>query len=246
MSYQKVFTKWQTNPEQFWLEAAQDIDWVKAPVKALNGKNAPVYEWFTDSLVNGCYNAVDRHVVAGRGDQVAIIHDSPVTGTKRAITYSELQENVARLAGALSAKGVKLGDRVIIYMPMVPEALEAMLACARIGAIHSVIFGGFAAAELAVRINDCTPKAIIAASCGIEPARVVAYKPLLDNAIEMAEHKPEFCIILQRPQTDAPMIPGRDFGWVEVQKKRGACRLCGGFGQSPRLYSLHFGYDGGP
>ena len=123
MSYQKVFTKWQTNPEQFWLEAAQDIDWVKAPVKALNGKNAHVYEWFTDSLVNGCYNAVDRHVVAGRGDQVAIIHDSPVTGTKRAITYSELQENVARLAGALSAKGVKLGDRVIIYMPMVPEAL---------------------------------------------------------------------------------------------------------------------------
>ena len=136
MSYQKVFTKWQTNPEQFWLEAAQDIDWVKAPVKALNGKNAPIYEWFTDSLVNGCYNAVDRHVVAGRGDQVAIIHDSPVTGTNRAITYGELQENVARLAGALSAKGVKLGDRVIIYMPMVPEALEAMLACARIGAIH--------------------------------------------------------------------------------------------------------------
>ena len=246
MSYQKVFTKWQTNPEQFWLEAAQDIDWVKAPVKALNRKNAPVYEWFTDSLVNGCYNAVDRHVVAGRGDQVAIIHDSPVTGTNRAITYGELQENVARLAGALSAKGVKLGDRVIIYMPMVPEALEAMLACARIGAIHSVIFGGFAAAELAVRINDCTPKAIIAASCGIEPARVVAYKPLLDNAIEMAEHKPEFCIILQRPQTEAPMIAGRDFGWVEVQKNVAPADCVAVLGNHPAYILYTSGTTGAP
>ena len=177
---------------------------------------APFYEWFRDAQVNTCYNAVDRHVVAGNGDRVAIIHDSPITGTISNITYAQLQIRVASLAGALSAKGVVKGDRVIIYMPMVPEALEAMLACARIGAIHSVVFGGFAANELAVRIDDCTPKAIIAASCGIEPGRVIAYKPLLDGAIDMADHKPEFTVILQRDQATAELGP-RDVDWHDCQ-----------------------------
>jgi propionyl-CoA synthetase len=168
-------------------------------------------------MVNTCWNAVDRHVLAGRGAQPAIIHDSPVTRTKHILTYAELQNRVARLAGALRAKGVEKGDRVIIYMPMVPEALEAMLACARIGAIHSVVFGGFAANELAVRIDDSKPRAIIAASCGIEPNRVVHYKPLLDGAIELATHKPDFCVIFQREQEVAALTPGRDFEWHGFQ-----------------------------
>ncbi len=168
-------------------------------------------------MVNACWNAVDRHVVAGRGEQAAIIHDSPVTRTKHSITYAELRNRVASLAGALRAKGVEKGDRVLIYMPMVPEALEAMLACARLGAIHSVVFGGFAASELAVRIDDCKPKAIIAASCGIEPSRVIHYKPLLDGAIEMATHKPDFCVIFQREQEVAKLIEGRDVAWHGFQ-----------------------------
>ena len=217
MGYSDIYAKWKTDPEGFWMDAAGAIDWVTKPESALNDSRAPFYEWFTDGMVNTCWNAVDRHVLAGRGKQAAIIHDSPVTGTKHVITYSELQERVSRLAGALAAKGVTKGDRVIIYMPMVPEALEAMLACARLGAIHSVVFGGFAAAELAVRIDDCTPKAIIAASCGIEPARVVHYKPLLDGAIEMATHKPEFCVILQREQEVAKLIDGRDVAWHTFQ-----------------------------
>jgi len=180
----------------FWLKAAEAIDWVEAPTQALFGRGDDLFEWFADAKVNGCYNAVDRHVEGGRGDQVAIIHDSPITGTQTKITYADLQTRVASLAGALLAQGVVKGDRVIIYMPMVPEALEAMLACARIGAVHSVVFGGFAANELAVRIDDCAPKAIIAASCGLEPGRVVEYKPLLDGAIELADHKPDVCIVL--------------------------------------------------
>jgi propionyl-CoA synthetase len=217
MVYREIYAGWQANPEAFWLEAAAAIDWVKPPSKALDASRAPLYEWFTDATVNTCWNAVDRHVLAGRGDQLAIIHDSPVTRTKHAITYAELQTRVASLAGALRAKGVEQGDRVIIYMPMVPEALEAMLACARLGAIHSVVFGGFAAAELAVRIDDCTPKAIIAASCGIEPSRVIHYKPLLDAAIDMAHHKPDFCVILQREQEVAALTPGRDVAWHSFQ-----------------------------
>ncbi|MEM7753762.1 MAG: AMP-binding protein, partial [Pseudomonadota bacterium] len=169
MTYRDVYQSCQADPEAFWMQAADAIDWDKKPSKALDDTNAPLFEWFTDARVNTCWNAVDRHVEAGRGDQIAIIHDSPVTHTKHEITYAELRDRVASLAGALSAKGVEKGDRVIIYMPMVPEALEAMLACARIGAIHSVVFGGFAANELAVRIDDCAPKCIIAASCGIEP-----------------------------------------------------------------------------
>ncbi len=217
MVYRDVYANWKADPERFWLEAAQQVDWVTPPSKALNDSRAPLYEWFTDSLVNTCWNAVDRHVLAGRGAQTAIIHDSPVTGTKHKITYAELQNRVARLAGALRAQGIEKGDRVIIYMPMVPEALEAMLACARLGAIHSVVFGGFAAAELAVRLDDCTPKAIIAASCGIEPARVVHYKPLLDAAIQLASHKPNFCVILQREQEVAMLTPGRDLDWHSFQ-----------------------------
>jgi len=217
MAYAGLYSKWQDDPEGFWLEAAGAIDWTSPPQTALKSDNAPFYEWFPDAMGNTCWNAVDRHVIAGRGAQAAIIHDSPVTGTKHTITYAQLQERVARLAGALRGKGVTKGDRVIIYMPMVPEALEAMLACARLGAIHSVVFGGFAASELAVRIDDCTPKAIIAASCGIEPSRVVHYKPLLDAAIDMANHKPDFCVILQREEEVAQLIPGRDVAWHTFQ-----------------------------
>ncbi len=217
MAYADVYAAWKADPEAFWMQAAEAIDWVKKPSRALFAEQAPLFEWFKDGLVNACWNAVDRHVLAGRGPQYAIIHDSPVTGTTHKITYSELRNRVASLAGALRAKGVEKGDRVIIYMPMVPEALEAMLACARLGAIHSVVFGGFAAHELAVRIDDAKPKAILAASCGIEPGRVVHYKPLLDAAIEQASHKPEFCVILQREQEVAKMVEGRDFGWHSFQ-----------------------------
>jgi propionyl-CoA synthetase len=216
MGYAEVYKAAQDNPEAFWLEQAQAIDWIKAPEKALFDKGNDLYEWFADAQVNGCYNAVDRHVENGRADQAAIIYDSPITGTKQTITYAELQTRVAALAGALVARGVTKGDRVIIYMPMVPEALEAMLACARIGAVHSVVFGGFAAHELAVRIDDCTPKAIIAASCGLEPNRVVHYKPLLDDAISQSTHKPETCIILQREQEICNLVEGRDLEWHDA------------------------------
>ncbi len=217
MGYHEAYQAWQSDPEGFWMQQADAIDWQRKPSSALNASNAPLYEWFTDGLVNTCWNAVDRHVLAGRGAQAAIIYDSPMTGTRETISYADLQTRVARLAGALQAKGIAKGDRIILYMPMVPEALVAMLACARLGAVHSVVFGGFAAGELAVRIDDCTPKAIIAASCGLEPARVVQYKPLLDGAIDMARHKPEFCVILQRPQQEAAISPGRDFDWDAFQ-----------------------------
>ncbi|MGG7568476.1 propionate-CoA ligase PrpE [Rhodovulum sp. DZ06] len=217
MGYKEVYEGWKADPEAFWMEAAGAVDWFEKPTKALSDENAPLYEWFADGVTNTCFNAVDRHVDAGRGAQAAIIHDSPVTGTKHVITFSELKNRVAALAGALRAKGVEKGDRVIIYMPMVPEALEAMLACARIGAVHSVVFGGFAAHELAVRIDDCKPKAIIAASCGIEPGRVVHYKPLLDGAIEQSAHKPDFCVIFQREQEVAHLEEGRDVDWHAFQ-----------------------------
>ncbi|MEZ5751421.1 MAG: propionyl-CoA synthetase [Paracoccaceae bacterium] len=217
MSYADVYRRSIDDPNGFWLEQARAIDWVKSPTQALFDERAPIYEWFKDAEVNTCWNAVDRHVDSGRGDQTAIIYDSPVTHTKQTITYSELKERVASLAGALRAKGVEKGDRVIIYMPMIPQALEAMLACARLGAVHSVVFGGFAARELATRIDDATPKAIIAASCGIEPGRIVHYKPLVDGAIEIATHKPEFCVIYQREQEVAHLTPGRDVDWHEFQ-----------------------------
>ena len=217
MGYDEVYGAWQADPEAFWMEAAKAIDWVEIPSRALDDSKAPFYEWFTDGKVNACYNALDRHVENGRAEQVAVIYDSPITGAKAKFTYAEMRDKVALFAGALAAKGVTKGDRVIIYMPMVPEALVAMLACARIGAVHSVVFGGFAANELAVRIDDATPKAIIAASCGLEPGRVVDYKPLLDGAIDLAKHKPEFCVILQRQEKPAALIEGRDVDWNAAQ-----------------------------
>lgn len=216
MGYKEVYSAWQADPEGFWMQAAEGIDWVEKPSKAYFDQG-PAGEWFADARCNTCWNAVDRHVEAGRGNQIAIMHDSPITHSTKGITYKELQSRVASLAGALRAKGIEKGDRVIIYMPMIAEALEAMLACARLGAIHSVVFGGFAAHELAVRIDDAKPKAIIAASCGLEPGRVVHYKPLLDAAIDGATHKPDFCVIFQREQEVAKLIEGRDFAWHTFQ-----------------------------
>ena len=216
MGYRAEYDSWKADPEGWWMQAAEAIDWVTPPTRALSQRGENLYDWFADAQVNTCWNAVDRHVEAGRGDQTAIIYDSPITGTKSKTTYAELKTQVASLAGALAARGVTMSDRVIIYMPMVPEALVAMLACARLGAIHSVVFGGFAANELAVRIDDCTPKAIIAASCGLEPGRTVEYKPLLDGAIDMAAHAPEFCVILQREQHRCELGP-RDVDWNAAQ-----------------------------
>ncbi|MBT54087.1 MAG: propionyl-CoA synthetase [Mameliella sp.] len=217
MGYQDVYDSCQSDPEGFWMKAAEAIDWDRKPSKALFDKGDQMYEWFADGMVNTCWNAVDRHVERGRGEQTAIIYDSPITHTKREISFVELRNRVANLAGALRAKGIEKGDRVIIYMPMIPEALEAMLACARLGAIHSVVFGGFASTELAVRIDDAKPKAIIAASCGMEPGRVIHYKPLLDGAIDLATHKPDFCVIFQREQEVAKLIEGRDYNWHGFQ-----------------------------
>ena len=218
MSYKKVYNSWKNDPEAFWMTAADAIDWVTKPSKALFADRAPLYEWFSDSEVNTCYNAVDRHVLNGRGDQKAIIYDSPMTGTKYSITFSELLEKVAVLAGALTNKGISKGDRVIIYMPMIPEGIISMLACARIGAIHSVVFGGFAANELAVRIDDAKPKAILAASCGLEPNRIVEYKPLIDQAIELASHKPTTVVVFQRAECKAELVDGRDHDWNVFQE----------------------------
>jgi len=214
-TYEDIFRASVEDPEAFWLGAAADIDWVRPPTKALDGTNPPFYRWFPDGELNVCHNALDRHVDAGRGEQAALIYDSPVTGARRTYTYAELRDEVARFAGVLAGLGVGHGDRVVIYMPMVPEAAVAMLACARIGAVHSVVFGGFAPKELAVRIDDATPKVIVSASCGIEVARVIEYKPLLDKAIELAEHKPERCVVLQRPQAQASM-GANDVDWVEA------------------------------
>jgi propionyl-CoA synthetase len=218
MSYKKVYNSWKNDPEAFWMTAADAIDWVTKPSKALFADRAPLYEWFSDSEVNTCHNAVDRHVLNGRGDQKAIIYDSPMTGTKYSITFSELLEKVSVLAGALTNKGISKGDRVIIYMPMIPEGIISMLACARIGAIHSVVFGGFAANELAVRIDDAKPKAILAASCGLEPNRIVEYKPLIDQAIELASHKPTTVVVFQRAECKAELVDGRDHDWNVFQE----------------------------
>ena len=246
MGYAEVYAAWQSDPQGFWMEQARAIDWVTPPHTALDDSKAPLYRWFTDATVNTCYNAVDRHVENGRGEQAAIIYDSPVTDTKETITYAQLQKRVASLAGALRAKGIEKGDRVIIYMPMIPQALEAMLACARLGAIHSVVFGGFAANELAVRIDDATPKAIIAGSCGIEPGRVVQYKPLLDEAIEIAAHKPDFCVILQREQGPADMVPDRDHDWHEFQKDTADAECVPVAGDHPAYILYTSGTTGAP
>ncbi len=216
-SYADVYGSWQADPLAFWAKEARAVDWVKPPEQILDDSQAPFYRWYPDAECNTCYNALDRHVEAGRGDQPAIIHDSPVTDSKTILTYSELLARVSKLAAVLTSKGVTKGDRVIIYMPMVPEAVVAMLACARVGAVHSVVFGGFASNELAVRITDAAPKAILSASCGIEGSRVIAYKPLLDEAITLADHKPDFTVILQRPQCEASMVEGRDFDWASEE-----------------------------
>jgi propionyl-CoA synthetase len=216
--YHEVYARWRRDPQGFWGEAAQAIDWIEPP-KQVFDPNAGVYgRWFAGGVCNTCWNAVDRHVLAGRGEQAAIIYDSPLTGQKQSISYVKLQTETQVLAGILTKDfGVKKGDRVILYMPMVPEAAIAMLACARIGAIHSVVFGGFAANELATRIDDAKPKVILSASCGLEPGRVVKYKPLLDEAIALASFKPEACLILQRPQEQASLVPGRDHDWAKLR-----------------------------
>lgn len=216
MGYQTLYDRSMQDPSAFWAEAADLIDWDRPWDRVLDDSNPPFYRWFKGGRLNTCYNAVDRHVKAGRGDQPAIIHDSPVTDSQTVITYAELQDQVARFAGVLKSLGVAKGDRVIIYMPMVPEALVAMLGCARIGAIHSVVFGGFSAHELATRIDDAKPRVMVAGSCGIETNRIVHYKPLLDSAIDQAAHKPEHCVILQRPQELGVLIEGRDLSWSEV------------------------------
>ena len=215
-SFDAVYRRSIDDPRGFWGAAAAAVHWFTPWKQVLDDSESPFYRWFAGGETNVCYNAVDRHVENGRGAQAAFIHDSPVTDSQQTVTYADLQARVARFAGVLAAHGVGLGDRVIIYMPMLPEAAVAMLACARIGAIHSVVFGGFAANELAVRIDDARPKVIVAASCGIEPGRVVEYKPLLDAAIARAEHQPSACIILQRPQARAELIKGRDFDWREA------------------------------
>ena len=215
--YDEAYRRAMADPEGFWAEAAEAIHWTKRWDRVLDDSNPPFYRWFVGGELNTCYNALDVHVdEGGRGDQLALIYDSPVTDTVRKYTYRELRDAVALFAGGLVKLGVSKGDRVLIYMPMVPEAAIAMLACGRIGAIHSVVFGGFAAKELATRIDDAKPVAIIAGSCGIEPGRIVAYKPLLDAAIKIAEHKPRRCIILQRPQLEARMKARRDITWDEA------------------------------
>jgi len=215
--YHEVYGRWQRDPQGFWAEAAREIDWIE-PAKRVFDPAAGVYgRWFPGAVCNTCWNAVDRHVMQGRGEQAAIIYDSPLASDKRTISYHRLQTETQVLAAILRNFGVMKGDRVIIYMPMVPEAAIAMLACARIGAVHSVVFGGFAANELATRIDDATPKVILSASCGLEPGRIVKYKPLLDEAIRLARHKPDACLILQRPQEQAALVEGRDHDWAKVR-----------------------------
>ena len=211
-----VYARWRNAPERFWEDAAEAVHWYRRWDRVLDASRPPFYRWFAGGVVNTCYNALDRHVSAGHADQPALIYDSPVTQTISSFTYRELLDQVSRFAGVLIGQGVGRGDRVIIYMPMVPEAAVAMLACARIGAIHSVVFGGFASHELAARISHAGPKLIVSASCGIEANRVVPYKPLLDKAIELATAKPSRCVVLQRPQERAPMISGRDLDWSEL------------------------------
>ena len=245
MSYRDIYEDWKADPESFWMKAAEAIDWVKPPSRALWSDDAPLYEWFKDAQVNTCYNAVDRHVAAGNGARVAIIYDSPITNQKSKTTFKELQIQVAALAGGLAAKGITAGDRGIIYMPMVPESLIAMLACTRIGAVHSVVFGGFAANELAVRIDDATPKAIIAGSCGVEPGRVVEYKPLLDGAIKIAEHKPEFTVIFQRTECKAELGP-IDVEWHDLQAGTIPAKCVNVSGDHPAYILYTSGTTGAP
>jgi propionyl-CoA synthetase len=211
--YEEAFRRSIDDPEGFWGEAAGAVDWYREPARILDDANPPFYRWFAGGELNTCHNALDRHVEGGRAEQPALVYDSPVTGTVRRFTYRELLDQVARFAGVLARLGVRKGDRVVVYMPMIPEAVIAMLACARLGAVHSVVFGGFASKELAVRIDDARPRVVVAASCGIEGGRVVEYKPLLDRTLELCEHRPAACVVVQRPQARAELAPGRDFDW---------------------------------
>jgi propionyl-CoA synthetase len=212
-AYEETYGRWRRDPEEFWRGLAMDIEWVREPEVVLDDSRAPLYRWFAGGRLNTCFNMLDRHVRDGRADQAALVYDSPVTDQVATYSYRELLDHTARVAGALAREGVGRGDRVIIYMPMVPEAVMAMMACARLGAVHSVVFGGFAAHELATRIQDCKAKLVICASCGIEPTRVVEYKPLLDRALEMLEAEPPRCIIVQRPEHEASLVEGRDITW---------------------------------
>jgi propionyl-CoA synthetase len=221
--YTDAYNQSLANPAGFWAQHLDLVDWIKRPSRIVEAERPQFYRWFSDGTINTCFNALDRHVIAGRGDQVGLIHDSPMTDSVTEYTYAELLEQTQAFAGALTDLGVRVGDRVIIYMPMIPESVIAMLACARIGAVHSVVFGGFAAAELAVRIDDAQPTVIVSASCGLEPSRVVEYKPLLDAAIALANHQPSACVVLQRSQLEADLTPGRDINWVEAMDRgRGA------------------------
>ncbi len=240
--YAEVYASWQRDPEAYWAKAAQDISWYRLWDKVFDPYAGEYGRWFVGAECNTAYNCLDRHVEAGHGNRTALIYDSPVTQTKRNYTYAELTDEVATLAGVLKDLGVQKGDRVIVYMPMIPEAVMAMLACARIGAVHSVVFGGFAASELATRLDDCKPVAVIAASCGIEPGRVVAYKPLLDKAIDLAQHKPTSLLMLQRPMSEATLVPGRDYDWATLQaeaKERGRKAGCVSLAATDPLYILY-------
>ncbi|MHA1597134.1 MAG: propionyl-CoA synthetase [Alphaproteobacteria bacterium] len=217
-AYIEAHTRSLEDPDGYWGEIAEDIRWTRKWDRVLDDSNAPFYRWFTGGELNTCFNALDRHVEEGRGEQAALIYDSPVTDTVRTYTYSELRDETAKFAGVLAAQGVSKGDRVIIYMPMVPEAAIAMLACARLGAVHSVVFGGFASNELAVRINDAKPKVVVSASCGIEAGRIIEYMGLLNEAINLATHKPDACVILQRDQATADLTEGRDIDWATAMK----------------------------
>ena len=241
-SYAEVYAAWQKDPEAFWGQAAKAVDWIDAPKKIFDGTQGPYGRWFPDATCNTCYNLLDRHVKNGRADQTAIIYDSPVANAKRKLTYAQVLDEVSALAAVLQDFGVQKGDRVIVYMPMIPEALIGMYACARIGAIHSLVFGGFAAKELATRIDDAKPKLVLTTSCGIEPGRVVAYKPLLDEAIRLSSSKPENVILFAREQAKAEMIAGRDHDWaslVEAAKKAGKRADCVAVKATDPLYILY-------
>jgi propionyl-CoA synthetase len=240
--YHETYDRWQADPQAFWAEAAREIAWIQPPERIFDPQAGVYGRWFPDARLNACFNALDRHVEAGRGDRIALYYDSPVTATKRALTYRELLDETAALGAALSDLGVAAGDRVLIYMPMIPEAVVGMLACARIGAVHSVVFGGFAAKELATRIDDAEPKVILTASCGVEPGRIVEYKPLLDLAISLAKHKPATSVVYQRAQVRAEIDETRDRDWtalVEAAKAAGRAAPCADLAATDPLYILY-------
>ena len=236
--FDEIYRRSISQPEEFWAEAAEAIHWTKRWDQVLDDDDAPFYRWYRGGELNTCYNALDRHADSDRGSQPALIYDSPVTNTKQTFTFAELRDQTAQCAGMLAALGVSKGDRVVIYLPMIPQAVIAMLACARIGAVHSVVFGGFASNELAVRIDDAEPSVIVSASCGIEPGRVVEYKPLLDRAIELATHKPQHCVIVQRPAHACELIPGRDHDWDEAID-RASAHECVSVAATDPLYILY-------